>query len=195
MVMGEFFVWSTFFGALLFFFPVFVGFDAYINVRENRAYFALSVFGLRVLGGYGELYRDGAAIHLTKKFAIFLPYDKMGDTRKYFEITDGFQLYKFHQIVETGGADSVYGILLATVLQAGGGAAFAYLRTKHPFLSLKNGTVLTDETCLKLTLESITVFNGLVLTLAITKKALEGFLNWIRNKKLTASWKKQRSSS
>ena len=193
--MGEFFVWSAFLGTLLFLFPVFVGFDPYINVRENKAYFALSVFGLRVLGGYGELYRDGAAIHLTKKFAIFLPYDKMRDTRKYFEITDGFQLYKFHQIVETGGADSIYGILLATLLQAGGGAAFAYLRTKHPFLSLKNGTVLADETCLKLTVETVTVFNGLVLTLAIAKKALEALLNWIRSKKLTASWKKQQSNS
>ena len=195
MVMGEFFVWSTFFGALIFFFPVFLGSDVYLNVRENKAYFALSVFGVRVFGGYGELYREGAAIHLTKKYAIFLPYDKMGDTRKYFEITDGFQLYKFHQIVETGGADTVYGVLLAAVLQAGGGAAFAYLKTKHPFLSLKNGTVLADEVCLKLTVETVTVFNGLVLTLAIAKKTLEAFLNWIRNKKLTASWKKQRSSS
>ena len=193
--MGEFFVWSFFIGMFFFLFPIFLGADVYLDIRENRAYFALSFFGLRVFGGYGEVRPDGIAIHLTKKFAVFLPYDKMGDTRKYFEITDGFQLWKFHQIVETGGADTIYGILLAAILQSGGGAAFAVLRTKHPFLSLKNGTVLADQLCLKLTVETITVFNGLVLTIAFTKKTLEAILNWIRNKKLTASWKKQQSSS
>lgn len=195
MVMGELFVWSTFLGALFFFFPVFVGFDVYTDVRENQASFALSLFGLRVFGGYAELKKDGVAIHLTEKFALLLAYDRMGDTRKYFEITDGFQLMKLHEIVETGGADTVYGIFLAALLQAGGGAAFAVLRTRHPFLSLKNGTVLSDKPCLKISFESVTLFNGLVLTLALTKKALEAWLNWIRNKKLTALWKRRRQSS
>ncbi len=195
MVMGEFFIWSTFFGMLLFLFPIFVGLDVYLDLRENKASFAISTFGLRVFGGYAEVRREGIAIHLTEKFALLLTYDKMGDTRKYFEVTAGFQLYKLHQIVETGGSDKIYGVLIAALLQSGGGAAFAVLRTRHPFLSLKNGTVLADAPCLKLTFETITVFNGLVLTLAITKKIMEALLNWIRNKRLTASWKKQRSSS
>ena len=193
--MGEFFVWSGFFGALLFLLPVFCGLDVFLDLRENKASFALSFYGLRVFGGYAEMRREGVAIHLTEKFAILLLYGKMRDTRKYFEITDGFQLYKLHQTVETGGEGSIFGLLAAAVLQAGGGAAFAVLRTRHPFLSLKNGTVLADKPCLKLTVETVTVFNGLVLTLAIAKKALEAFLNWIRSKRLTAFWKRRRLSS
>ncbi len=193
--MGEFFVYSFFLGTFFYLLPIFVGVDIYVNVRENKAWFALSVYGLRVFGGYAEIRKEGIAIHLTKKFAALIAYDKMGTTRKHFEITSGFQLYKFHQIVETGGADSIYGILLAAMLQSAGGATFSILRTKYPFLSLKNGTVLTEKASLKITLETITIFNGLILTLAITKKILEAIINWIRNKKLMESWKKQRSNS
>ena len=194
--MGEFFVISFFVGTLLFVFPIFVGADLYLDVRENRAWFALSVFGLRLLGGYGEILRDGIAVHLTKRFAYFMPFAKMrDDTRKYFEIADGFQLYKFHQIVETGGADKIYGIFIAAALQAAGGAAFGILRTRYPFLSLKNGTVLSEKPCLKVSIKTVTIMSGLVVTLAIAKKILEALLNWIRNKKLTASWNAQQSSS
>ena len=194
--MGEFFIWSFFLGMVLFFFPIFVGMDIYVDVPKNRAWFALSVFGLRVFGGYGEVRKEGVAIHLTKKFAVIVDFIKMrDDTRKYFEITDGFQLYKLHHIVETGGAESIYGIMIAAALQSAGGAAFSVLRTRHPFLSLKNGTGLADHNGLKVSVEVITIFNGLVLTLAFTKKSLEALLNWIRNKKLTALWNARRNNS
>ncbi len=193
--MGEFFVFSFFLGMLSFLFPLFLYIDIYLDVRENRAWFVLSFYKyFRVLGGYGEVRQDGLAFHITKKFAVLLPYEKMADTRKKFEVTKGFQLYRFHQLLETGGADSVYGVMLAAAIQATGGAVFSVLRTRHPFLSLKNGTVLTETTQLKLTLRTVAVFNGLVMTVAISKKILEAILNWIRKKRSTASWKKQRST-
>ena len=134
------------------------------------------------------------ALHLTKKKAVFVPYDNMTDTRKKFEITKGFQLWRFHQIVETGGAERVYGVFLATLLQSASAAIFSVLQTKHPFLSLKNSTLLTEEPTLKVTFESALIFNVLILTIALNKKLLEAFLNWIRTKKSTASWKKQQSN-
>lgn len=193
--MGEFFVYSTFFGALAFFFPVFLWLDVYADIRKNRVWFSLSTYRyLKLFGGYSQLDREGIAVHLTKKKAIFLPFDKMADTRKKFEITKGFQLWRFHQVVETGGSDTVYGIFLAALIQSVSGGTFGYLKTKHPFLSLKNSTLLGEKPCLKLSFQTAVIFNGLVLTLAIVKKILEALINWIRKKRLTASWKKQRSS-
>lgn len=193
--MGEFFVYSFFAGILFFLFPVFVYADAYMDVQENKAWFSLSLFKyFKIFGGYAQLTKDGVVIHLTKKKAVFLPYSGMGDTRKKFEITDGFQLYKFHQIVETGGSQTMWGIMIASLLQSAGGAVCAYFKTKHPFLSLKNGTLLAENLCLKYSVQVVTIFNGLVLTIAITKKILEVIINWIRKKRLTASLKKQRSS-
>lgn len=194
--MGEFFVYSFFFGMLLFLFPVFFFTDIYVDVPENKCWFSLSLYKhFKIFGGYAQLEPDGIALHLTKKKAVFVPYAQMTDTRKKFEITKGFQLWRFHQIVETGGADTVYGIFIAAVLQSASSAAFSVLQTKHPFLSLKNSTLLGEKTTVKITLEAALVFNGLIVTIALIKKLLEAIINWIRTKKLIASWKKRQNSS
>ncbi len=193
--MGEFFVWSAFAGVLLTFFPVFLWLDAYVDIPKNRAWFSLSLFRyLKLFGGYGQLDREGIAVHLTKKKAVFIPYSKLADTRKKFEVTKGFQLWRLHQSVETGGAESVAGVMIAAALQSAGGGTFAYLKTKHPFLSLKNDTLLSEEASLKLSFETALVFNGFVLGMALIKKALEALIKWIRKKRSTASLKKLQSN-
>ena len=193
--MGEFFIISAFFGTLLFLFPLYVRVEAHLDVKENKCWFFVGLYRhIKVFGGYGQLENDGIALHITKKKAIFLPYAKLADTRKKFEITQGFQLMRFHQVVETGGADTIYGIMLGAVSNAVAGSLFSILQTKHPFLSLKNNLLLTNRAQLKITLESEVVFNGLVLAVALTKKLLEVFINWIRTKKLIASWKKQQNA-
>ncbi len=189
--MGELFVYSLFFGVLFFFFPVFVYVDGYVDAAENKAWFALCLFRrLKVYGGYGELRKGGVALHLTDKKAVFLPYGTMPDTRKKFEITKGFQLWRYHQIVEVSGAEQLYGVLLAASLQSAASAAFSVLKTRHPFVSLKSNVLLTEEAALKVTVQFATVFNWFLLTLALIKKGLEELLKWIRQKRSTASWKR-----
>ncbi|MCI9009649.1 MAG: hypothetical protein HFE27_00495 [Clostridia bacterium] len=111
-----------------------------------------------------------------------------------FQISDGFQLYKFHQIIETGGSQTIWGIMVASALQSLGGAAIGILKTKYPYLSLKNGTVLAEEPCLKYSAQIVIILNGLVIMIAVIKKILEVIINWIRKKRLTAFSKKQRSN-
>ena len=189
--MGELFVYSLFFGVLLFFFPVFVYADGYVDAAENKAWFALCLYRrLKVFGGYGELLHDGVALHLTDKKAVFLPYAQMADTRKKFEIAKGFQLWRYHQIVEIGGAEKLYGVMLAAALQTAGCAAFSVLKTRYPFVSLKNNILLNENAVLKLSVQQATVFNLFILTLALVKKLLEAFLKWIKEKRSTASWKR-----
>lgn len=193
--MGEFFIYSLFFGTLLFLFPVFVYIDAYVDIRENKCWFALSLFKfVKIFGGYLQLKKEGLVFHITEKKAVILPYKQMAPMRKKFEVTKGFQLYRFHQIVETGGEGQPSGVLIAAALQVASAQIFSVLETMHPFLSLKNGVLLTERAELKLSLQFVTVFNGLILSIAIGKKLLEAFLKWIRKKRLTASWKKQLSN-
>lgn len=193
--MGEFFVYSLFFGTLLFLFPIFIYIDAYVDVRENKCWFALSLFKfVKIFGGYLQLKKEGLVFHLTEKKAVILPYKQMAPMRKKFEVTKGFQLYRFHQIVETGGEGQPSGVVIAAALQAASAQIFSVLETLHPFLSLKNGVLLTERAELKLTLQFVTVFNGLILSIAIGKKLLEAFLKWIRKKRLIASWKKRLSN-
>ena len=130
-------------------------------------------------------------MHLSKKKAVFLPFAKMSDTKKMFEITQGFQLWEFHQVVETGKVTSPYSVFTASALQSLSGGIFAYLQTRYPFLSLKNSVLLREDACLKITLKTSVMFNGLVLAIAIAKKLLEAWINWIRRKKSTRYSKKQ----
>ena len=193
--MGELFVYSAFLGTLFFLFPVFVYVDAYVDATENKCWFALSLFKVfKIFGGYLQIKKEGLVFHITKKKAVIVPYKQMAPMRKKFEVTKGFQLYRFHQIVETGGEGSPQGVMIAAVLQSLSSQIFSVLQTLHPFLSLKNGVLLTENPRLKLSLQFVTVFNGLVLSIAIGKKILEAFLNWIRKKRLIASWKKQPSN-
>ena len=192
--MGEFFIVSAFVGVLLLFLPLYVRIEAHVDVKENKCWFFIGLYrNIKVLGGYGQLERDGIALHISKKKAFFIPYAKMADTRKKFEIAQGFQLLSLHQVIETGGADSVYGIMLGTLSNAVAGSIFSFLQTKHPFLSLKNNLLLTNRAQLKVTLNTEVVFNGLVLTIALIKKILEVIINWIRIKKSIASSKKRQS--
>ena len=194
--MGEFFVYSFFVGMFFYLFPIFVYIDGYLDVAENKFWFSISLFRFfRVFGGYLQIKKEGLVFHLTKKKAILIPFKQMGATRKKFEITQGFQLWRFHQNVETGGANRLSGIMIAALLQSASGAVFSAMQTMHPFLSLKSGLILTEQNVLKITVQTAFVFNGLVISIATTKKTLEVILNWIREKRLTASWKKRRSSS
>ncbi len=193
--MGEFFVYSFFTGILLFLFPVFVHTDVYVDIRENRTNFSVRLFRLiKIVGGYIKLKTDGIAIHLSEKKAAFFSFSKMLEPRRRFQITDGIQLYKFHQIIETGGAQTIWGIMIASTLQSFGGAAYAVLKTKHPFLSLKNGTLLAEKPCLKYSAQIVVIINGLVIAIALIKKLLEVIINWNRKKRLTAFLKKQQSN-
>ena len=193
--MSELFIYSTFIGTLLFLFPVFVYAEAYVDIRENKCWFALSLFKfIKVFDGYAQVKKEGLVFHITEKKALILQYKQMAPMRKKFEVTKGFQLYRFHQIVETGGEGSPAGIFIAATLQSVGAQIFSVMQTLHPFLSLKSGVLLTETPNLKITLQTVTVFNGLILSIAFGKKLLEAFLNWIRKKRLTASWKKQLSN-
>ena len=194
--MGDFFVYGAFFGLLLLFFPVFVYVDLYVDAGRPKAWFSVSLFKyFRVFGGYAELRRDGIAFHVTKKFALPVKYADMNATRKKFEIMKGFQLWRLHQTLETGGARSPYSALYGAAFAIAGGTAFSVLRTKHPFLSVKNKILLSNRSSFKLTAEVATVFNLLILNTAIAKKCMEALINWIRKLKSTASWKRQRSAS
>ncbi len=193
--MGEFFVYSFFLSALFTVLPVFIRTEGFLDVRENRLYFSVGPYeSFSVFGGYAQLVKGGIAVHISRKKAIYIPFEKMTDTRKKFEITKGFQLYRLHQTIETGNVRTPASVLFATLLQSVSGQVFSVLQTNHPFLSLKNSILISEETTFKATFQVVTVFNGLVLLSAIAKKSLEVIIAWNRKRKLIALWKKRRNS-
>lgn len=193
--MGEFFVYSFFAGAVLLLFPVFLYADIYADLTENRAWFCISLFHkIKLFGGYAQVKAEGFVFHLTKRKAVLLPFSELSAARKRFEITKGFQLWRFHQIVETDGANQPKGVMIAALLCLATGTAFSVLHEKHAFLSLKSRALLHNEPCLKISLRAAMVMNGLVLAIALAKKLLEGVIEWTKKRKSTASWRKLRKN-
>lgn len=193
--MGELFIYLLLISVTGLLFPVFVHADVYADIRENKCWFALGLYSrIKLFGGYLRIRRDGIAFHLSVKKAVLLPYSEMSDTRKRFEITKGFQVYRYHQIVEVGTNGGGRGILFAALVQSLAAQIYSVLQTAHPFLSLKNSTLLSEGRTLKITLRAVLVFNGLVLAVAMSKKILEALFNWIREKKSKALWKKRHSA-
>lgn len=194
--MGEFFVYSFFFGALLTFFPVFVYADLYLDVAANRGWFSLSLYQrLRLVKGYAEVRREGIVLHLTKKKAYLLPFSEMASARKKFEITQGFQPWRFHQVLELGGADDVRMCMVAAAIRAIGGTLYGIAKEKYAAISLQNNVILYHEARLRISAQAATVFNGLVLSMAVGKKFLEGIITWMKERRSTALWKRRRRSS
>lgn len=193
--MGEFFVYSFFFGTLLFLFPIFVDADLYLDAYENRGWFSISLYHrLRLFGGYAEVRGEGFVFHLSKKKAVILPYGEMSNAKKKFEVTKGFQPVRFHQLLEIGGARDARSVVFAALFSAVSGATYSVLHEKYEALSFRNTAVLHQGACLKGSIRISAAMNILVLGMALTKKIMEDFLKWMKKRKSTASWKKLQKS-
>lgn len=176
----------SFVGFLIFLFPIFLNVNVFIDVKQKKGCFGIYLFRfIKIYGGYATLYKSGIAFHLTEKKAVLLPYREIGNTRKKFEITDGFQIYSYHQIVEIGSRENPGAALMAAAFtEALSGALFANFFAKKKYLSLKNGTMLmTKSSALKISVNTVAVFNMLVLTMASVKIILEKILGNERKRK------------
>ena len=193
--MGEFFVYSFFAGIVFLLFPIVADVDLYLDAQENRGWFSVSLYHrLRLFGGYAQLKPEGIVFHLTKKKALILPYAEMADARKKFELTRGFQICKYHQVLEFGGAHDARSILIAALFSAFGSAAYAMIREKYAFLSFRSGVIFHTKPCLKGSIRVAAVMNGLVLGIALLKKSLEELIKWMKKRKSTVSLKRLRKN-
>ena len=194
--MGGLFLYAFFFGTLLFFLPVFVYADLYLDAARNRGWFTISLYHrLRVFSGYLQLRREGAVLHLTKKKAVILPFREMPAARKRFEVTDGFQPWKISQVVELGGAGRAETALLAAFLRAAGGAAYAVAKERYARVGLHTSVLLCKIPRLRVSMQAAAVCNGLVISLALGKIVLEGIAEWMKKRRSTAFWNRRRKSS
>ena len=176
----------SFVGFLSFLFPIFLNLNAFVDGKEKKGCFGIYLFRFfKIYGGYATLYKEGIAFHLTKKKAVLLPYKELGNTRKKFEITDGFQVYSYHQIVEIGNRENVGGaVLAAAFIESLAGALFARFFAEKKYLSLKSGVMLTPESdTLKVSVSMTAIFNLLVLSMASTKILLEKVIEYERKRK------------
>lgn len=164
--MENFIVISAFLSFALFLFPMFA--TVSVIISGKRIGFSLYLFSfLKLVGGYITFHKEGYCVHLSKKKAVFVEYNKMNEERKRFAVAEGFQLYKLHLTAELN-KNKDYAVPLTVFMQFSLREIFAHVRAKRKYLSLKSGVLLSDGDFL-LTLKTVTIFNGFVIARAVTK--------------------------
>jgi len=178
--MENFIVISAFLSFIIFVFPIFA--TASVIIGDKKIGFSIYLFSfIKLGGGYITFHKDGYCAHISKNKAIFVPYGNMGEERKKFAVTEGFQLYKLHLTAELNkGAD--YAIPLTVMLQSGLRSVFFRIKNERQYLSLKSGVLLSDGE-FSLTLKTVTVFNAFVIARAVIKIILGRIITKIWQKK------------
>lgn len=186
------YVYGAFISTLFLFFPIFLSLDAYTDFFENKVFFSLNLFKfIKIFGGYIILQKEGVAIHISKKKAIFVKYEDMQNERKKFEITAGFQLYTLRSSLELGDEHFPFvGFYSAMFTQILSQIIYPYISHHKNFMNLKNGTLLLHGgEGIKATVHLVTVFNHLTIGIALAKIILEAIINLWQKKKNTKQLK------
>ncbi len=165
---------------ILLFFPIYLEMDAHYDM--NRRKFAFAVYAykkLRVFGGYAATYLGGIALHVSKKRAILIPYDKVNDERKKFSVFKTFRLKSFLLTTESGAE-----YLPITAV------AHSALRTLFFIMGgkkerIENNLWLTDGDTLRISLNCLLYFNLFIL--------LKNFIKFCKEKIRILCRKKIRS--
>lgn len=181
------YVYGAVAGAVLLLFPVFLSLDAYTDLTKNKLFFSVYAFRFfKVIGGYICLEKEGLAVHISRKKAIFVPYAQMQNERKKFEITAGFQIITFKASLEIGDEDfPTAAFFITAVLRILSGTVFPALQKGRKFMRLENGVLLRHGgNAAMLTLHLVTAFNLLTVGIALTKILLEAIINlWQKKRK------------
>ncbi len=181
------YVYGALIGGVLLFFPMFLHLDAYADITKKKLFFSVYAFGvLKAVGGYIVPHREGLAIHISRKKAVFVPYADMQNERKKFEITAGFQLFTLRTSLEIGDETMpTAAFFVAALLQVVSRTVLPAVCRGRRFLRLKNGVLLRHGgNAAMVTVHLVTVFNLLTVGIAFAKIILEAIINlWQKKRK------------
>ncbi|MGN1053295.1 MAG: hypothetical protein ACI4SH_07915, partial [Candidatus Scatosoma sp.] len=166
------------------FMPIVQTFNAYGDVNAKKLTFSLYLFGfIRLIGGYVTTYKGGAAVHISKKKAILLPYSGMNDERKKFSFVRTFRLLSLSATTETGAEYLLYTGAFHVALKT-------YLAFTGRAKKSKTDLWLTDGDALKISVRLVFFFTAAGLTYTFFK-----FLIKSAARRLKQGWKKKEKST
>lgn len=178
--MGKFFLpLGIVFGIVfLLFFPIFLEFNVFADVKRKTFSFSLYVDKIfRAIGGYATAYKGGICLHVGKKKAILLPFNKVDAERKKFSFTNAFQSVSFFIATQTG---PEY-LLPMSALHTASCIYFASRGAKRDTKLL-----VCDDDILKISAQVVSFFNLFILC--------KVFFKWLKEKVKALCQKKRKKS-
>jgi hypothetical protein len=159
--------------------PIFCNFNVFLDINKNKYYFGIFLFKfIKLYGGYFQLFNEGLVFHVSENKALILPYDKVFESRNKFKITKGFEIIRFHQVIEYGNKNDLEKPVYVTALtQIIFGIIYGKTKATKPFVNLKNSTLLIEEDDIfKLSANIVAAFNMIVIIIFLSKILLEKIL-------------------
>lgn len=165
----------------VFLFPIAVQFKGYMVLTEKILYFSVKLYSLiRIMSG-SVAWIDSKLLfcHGKRQKWIELSDLKKGDAR--FEITNGFQVLSYSQIYEHGSEKDE--TLLFLVYHIVSNLVMRFFKVNKNFLQVNNDLLVNETTQgNNLLQEVVTITNGLVLLIALSKILIGKVKNYGRQK-------------
>ena len=164
---------------LALFFPIFLEGNAHYDMNRKKLGFCIYAFGvIKLIGGYIGVYTGGIALHIGKKKAILMPYNKINSARKRFSFIKTFRFLSLKQTVETGAEYMFVCTLAQTLIKA------LYFIKGGNIDTFKSNLWLNDGDMLRVSIRVVAYFNLFILCknflIFLKEKAV---ILWQKNKK------------
>ncbi len=140
------------------FFPIYLETDVHYDM--NRRKFAFAVYAYKcipIIGGYVATYSGGFAVHVSKKKAILIPYNRVNSERKKFSFIKTFRVKSFILTTEVGAEYLVLTAIVHSLLR------MLFFITGGEKEGVENNLWLTDGDILRISLNSLVYFNLFIL--------------------------------
>ncbi len=166
-------------------FPIFFNIDIKYNKADKKVFYRINIFKITILNGYVELIKEGIAIHLTKRKAIIIPFNKMFEMRNKVKPLKDYHIIKLKLNIKFGIEESMIvpialSFLSNYVLQV----VKWFLFNKKPYVKLlTNFSVYENDDVLDLVTNATVVFNLLMVVISFIKIGVEKIYYAVQNRK------------
>lgn len=160
-------------------FPIFFGANIRFNLEEKRIFAIIKLFGVKVFSFYIDILSEGLIIHLTKKYAVIVPFAKIFDVRKKVEPLKDYHIIRFSSVIEIASEENpLFAYSIAHVLRFFNEFVLWFFTCYKPYLKINNITNADyGKNELKINIKFTIVFNLLMVIFSIIKIGV-GKLNY-----------------
>ncbi len=174
-----------FISAIILIFPIFLNIEIFFNSEFKKLFFAIKLFGIKCIGGYVEKVFDGFTIHITKNFAVIIPFKNLLSMRTKVKPLRDYHFIKFNTSVDLGTNKNLllgfsFGFILNYIYNISHWLAFNI----KPYLNCKNNiNIFEDKQLFNFSIDSTILLNLLMIILSIIKIIMEKIFYAFRHKK------------
>lgn len=152
-------------------FPIFFGANISFSLENKKTIVNIKLFGVKVFSFYICVISDGIIIHLTKNYAVIIPFNKLLSVRKKVEPLKDYHVIRFNSTLDIASEDNPLIVFsIVHVLSIFYECLTWFLACHKPYVEINNITnVNYNKNELRINVQFTVVFNILMIILSLIK--------------------------